>query len=113
MKKKIAIPVDENGILDTHFGHCIAFIIISVENEILLTEEKVVPPPHKPGLLPKWLAEKEITDVIAGGLGQKAIQIFNHYGINVFIGAPILNASKLVKAFLSNSLKFNANYCNH
>ncbi|MCK7542001.1 MAG: hypothetical protein MZV63_69485 [Marinilabiliales bacterium] len=37
------------------------------------------PRPHEPGLLPGWLAEKGVTDVIAGGMGQRAIGLFNSH----------------------------------
>ncbi len=36
MNKKIAVPVDINGNLDGHFGHCKFFEIITVnENKIV------------------------------------------------------------------------------
>ncbi len=113
MNKKIAVPVDENGVLDGHFGHCKFFEIITVEGNTILSNEKVVPPPHEPGLLPKWLAGKGATDVIAGGMGHKAIQIFNYNNVNVFVGAPQLPAAELVNGFLNGSIAFNANYCDH
>jgi predicted Fe-Mo cluster-binding NifX family protein len=114
MNKKIAVPVDEGNILDAHFGHCKYFAIIEVdEQKKIVAEEKVVPPPHEPGLLPKWLAEKGATDIIAGGIGQRAIQLFNQYGVNAFVGAPKLTSKELVDAFLNNTLSFSANYCDH
>ena len=36
MKKRIAIPVNENGILDGHFGHCKFFALIDLEEGIVL-----------------------------------------------------------------------------
>jgi predicted Fe-Mo cluster-binding NifX family protein len=113
MKKKIAIPVDQNGILDAHFGHCQFFALTEVEGEKIISEEKVVPPPHEPGLLPKWLAEKGATDIIAGGMGQRAVSLFNQNNVNVFVGAPRLSAKELVEGFLNNTLSFSANYCDH
>lgn len=113
MNKLVAVPVDEAGILDAHFGHCKFFALIKVENDEIVSEEKVVPPPHEPGLLPKWLSEKGATDIIAGGMGQKAIQLFNQGGVNAFVGAPQLKAQELVKGLLDKSLTFTANYCNH
>lgn len=110
---KIAVPVDNNGVLDAHFGHCKFFALLDVEEDIIVSEEKVVPPPHEPGLLPKWLAEKGATDIIAGGMGQKAVQIFNHYKVNVFVGASQLSAKELVEGFLNKSLSFSSNYCDH
>jgi predicted Fe-Mo cluster-binding NifX family protein len=113
MNKKIAVPVDENGVLDGHFGHCKFFEIITVEGNNIVSNEKIVPPPHEPGLLPKWLAEKGATDVIAGGMGHKAIQIFNYNNVNVFVGAPQLTAVELAKGFLTGNIEFTANYCDH
>lgn len=113
MTKKIAIPVDENSVLDGHFGHCKFFSLIDVDNNTIVKVEKVIPPPHEPGLLPKWLAEKGATDILAGGMGQKAIQLFNQYGVNAFVGAPQLSDMELIDGFLNNKLSFRANYCDH
>lgn len=112
MIKKIAIPL-ENGVLCAHFGHCQTFAIVSVENNVITGIEEVIPPEHVPGLYPKWVASFGVTDVIAGGMGQQAIMLFNQQHINAFVGAPIKNAQELVTDFLENKLQLNANYCNH
>lgn len=113
MHKKIAIPVDTQNVLDGHFGHCSYFAILNLEDDVLVSEERLTPPPHEPGLLPVWLAEKGVSDIIAGGMGQKAIQLFNQNGVNVFVGAPKLSATELINAYLNSSLTFSANYCDH
>ncbi len=113
MEKKIAVPVDEKGILDGHFGHCKFFVLLDVVDGKITNQEKIVPPPHEPGLLPKWLGEKKATDIIAGGMGQKAIQLFRENSINVFVGAPQLSAVELVDGLMNESLSFTANYCDH
>lgn len=113
MKKKIAIPVDNNGNLDSHFGHCKYFAIFSTHENKVLSEEIVTPPPHEPGLLPVWLAKRGVTDIIAGGMGNKAIQIFNQNGVNAFVGAPQLSAIELTEGYLNNALSFSENYCDH
>jgi len=112
MKKRIAIPL-ENGILCSHFGHCQQFAIIDTENKSISGETLVTPPPHEPGLLPGWLAEKGVTDVIAGGMGQRAIDLFNNQKINVFVGAEIKSFKELANDLLNNSLAAGANYCDH
>ncbi|WP_372754018.1 NifB/NifX family molybdenum-iron cluster-binding protein [Labilibaculum sp.] len=112
MKKKIAVPV-KNGILDGHFGHCSHFALIDVDDKAIITEELVAAPPHEPGLLPPFLANLGVTDVIAGGMGNQAIQIFNKHNVNVFVGAPQKEAKELVAGFLNESIEFTANYCNH
>lgn len=113
MKKKIAVPVNNEGVLDGHFGHCKFFAVFETSEGSVLTENKLTPPPHEPGVLPKWLAEQGVTDVLAGGMGNRAIQIFNHNNVNVFVGAPQLKATDLVNGFLTNSIQFTANYCDH
>ena len=112
MKKRIAIPL-ENGILCSHFGHCQQFAIIDAENSSISGETLVTPPPHEPGLLPAWLAEKGVTDVIAGGMGQRAINLFNQQNINVFAGAQLKGHKELANDLLNNSLAAGANYCDH
>lgn len=112
MKKRIAIPL-EDGILCTHFGHCQQFAIIETENENITGEMMVTPPPHEPGLLPAWLSEKGVTDVIAGGMGQRAINLFNQQKINVFVGAPIKEPKDLASDLLNDTLIAGANYCDH
>ncbi|QGY46893.1 ATPase [Maribellus comscasis] len=113
MNKKIAVPVDNHMILDGHFGHCKFFAVFEIRENTILSEEKIVPPPHEPGLLPKWLAEKGVSDVLAGGMGNRAIQIFNHHKVNVFVGAPKMDAKQLAEGFLNDSIQFTANYCDH
>jgi len=112
MKKKIAIPL-EDGILCSHFGHCEQFAIIDAESKDITSETLVTPPAHEPGLLPGWLAEKGVTDVIAGGMGQRAIDLFNQQNINVFVGAPIKLPKDLANDLLNDILSAGANYCDH
>jgi len=112
MKKRIAIPL-ENGILCSHFGHCQQFAIIDTENKSISGETLVTPPPHEPGLLPAWLSEKGVTDVIAGGMGQRAIDLFNQQKINVFVGAQVKSYKELADDLINNSLAAGANYCDH
>ena len=112
MKRKIAIPL-ENGVLCSHFGHCQQFAIVDTENNLINSEILITPPPHEPGLLPAWLAEKGVTDVIAGGMGQRAINLFNQQKINVFVGAQLKNHKELAEDLVLNRLAAGANYCDH
>ncbi len=112
MQKKIAVPL-ENRVLCPHFGHCENFAIITVDNGVAGAEIHVTPPEHQPGLYPRWIAQYGVTDVIAGGMGQRAIDLFKEQKINVFVGAPIQSAKELVQAFLDGSLKLESNYCDH
>ncbi|HOB72593.1 MAG TPA: NifB/NifX family molybdenum-iron cluster-binding protein, partial [bacterium] len=74
---KVAIPL-VNGMLCMHFGHCTQFAIIDVDDKEkkIVKREDVTPPPHEPGLLPKWLGEKNVNVIIAGGMGSRAQTLF-------------------------------------
>lgn len=112
MKKRIAIPL-EDGKLCAHFGHCRQFALIDTENGQITSESYLTPPPHEPGLLPAWLGEKQVTDVIAGGMGQRAINLFNQQQINVFVGAAMKPPRELATELINNTLVAGANYCDH
>lgn len=109
---RIAIPMAE-GKLAAHFGHCQEFALIDVENNAIKSKEMVVPPPHEPGVLPRWLKEQGADIIIAGGMGQKALSLFAQNGINVVVGAAREEPEKLVKGYLEDSLVTGVNLCDH
>ena len=111
---KIAIPVAQ-GQLCQHFGHCEQFAIIDVAegSKEISKEEMVTPPPHEPGLLPKWLAEHGVTCVIAGGMGARAIGLFQQFDIKVITGATPSEPKQIVMKFLNDALVVGNNSCDH
>ncbi len=113
-KIRIAIPLAE-GKLTTHFGHCASFALVDTQPETksILKREDVDAPPHEPGLLPPWLAEKGVTTIIAGGMGQRALNLFAEHGIQVITGAPAKTPEQLVLDYLANTLQVGKNACDH
>ncbi|MBN2236526.1 MAG: ATPase [Bacteroidales bacterium] len=111
-KKIIAVPV-ENGIMTGHFGHAPQFALVTMEGENILSEELLTPPPHEPGVLPAWLHQLGATDIVSGGMGQRAIQLFLNNGINVFVGVMQKPARDLALDLVKNRLEKGANYCDH
>ncbi len=111
---RIAIPI-ANGTLCMHFGHCERFALIDVDpgTRKIMGREDVAAPAHQPGLLPPWLAERGATFVIAGGMGQRAIALFNQQGIQVLVGAPALAPETLVEEYLAGRLQGGQNVCDH
>ena len=111
---KIAIPT-ANGILCPHFGHCEKFALIDVDEnqKTILHQTSVTPPPHEPGLLPRWLHEQGATVVIAGGMGQRAQSLFTQNNITVVVGAPSDTPETIVDQYLSGNLISGANMCDH
>ncbi len=111
---KIAVPV-ANGQLCLHFGHCEKFALVSVdpEKKTIQNVDLVTPPPHEPGVLPKWLSEQHATMVIAGGMGSRAQSLFTEYGIQVLTGASAGTPEDVVSAYLNGTLVTGDNICDH
>ena len=109
---KFAIPV-ARGKLCAHFGHCDKFALIETENGKIKGQEMHTPPPHEPGVLPKWLHDQGADVIIAGGMGANAQQIFNENGIKVITGASGNTPESLVNQYLSESLLTGPNVCDH
>ena len=112
MKQKIAIPV-VNDVLSSHFGHSQHFFVADVENNRVVQTNTIVPPPHEPGVIPKWLNENQVDVVLVGGIGQKAINLFKQMGIEPVIGVPSMSPSWLIEEYLSGALEAGINQCNH
>jgi predicted Fe-Mo cluster-binding NifX family protein len=111
---KIAIPTAEKK-LCMHFGHCDEFAIFEVNKE----EKKVTEitylaaPPHQPGLLPKWMSEKDVNCIIAGGIGIKAQNLFKEFNIEVVSGATGSEPEQIVRNYLDGTLVTGQNTCSH
>lgn len=111
---RIAIPIT-NGKLSAHFGHCEEFALVDVHEQ---TKEisnilKLQPPAHEPGLLPKWLGEQKADVIIAGGMGQRARQLFAQNNIQVVVGATAQDPDQLAKDYLNDTLEVGDNVCDH
>lgn len=112
MKKLFALPT-KAGQLCQHFGHCEKFAIIETEDGEFVNEEMLTPPVHEPGLYPRFLAEKGINVIIAGGMGQKAQDLFKQNNIEVHYGVEADSPKNLVNKYLTDSLQTGANLCDH
>ena len=111
---RVAIPL-ANDLLCAHFGHCEEFALIDVDDEskTIVGQSRHTPPPHEPGLLPRWLHEQGATAIIAGGMGQRAQQLFAQNGIAVIVGAEAGDPETIVKSFLEGTLQSGVNLCDH
>jgi len=111
---RIAIPL-ANGKLSMHFGHCERFALVDVDpaEKKILKREDIDAPPHEPGLLPRWLAERGASVVMTGGMGPRAQALFAERGIQVIVGAPADSPERVVEDYLAGKLQFGRNVCDH
>jgi len=103
------------GALSRHFGHCETFALVEVDpaSGRVLGQTRLTPPPHEPGVLPRWLHEQGAQVIIAGGMGQRAQDLFSRQGIRVIAGVEGGSVEELVAAFCNDSLRTGANLCDH
>lgn len=111
-KTVFAIPMAE-GKLCSHFGHCEQFALIETVDGKVNGKSLHTPPPHEPGVLPKWLHEMGANVIIAGGMGSRAQTLFKENGIKVVTGAPADSPEALVSQYLSDNLVTGQNVCDH
>lgn len=111
---KIAIPVTY-GQLSAHFGHCEQFALVEVDpaDKKTIATHYAVPPAHEPGVLPRWLHEQGVEVIIAGGMGQRAQQLFLQSGIKVVVGAKCRPVQETVDDYLNGTLVSGENLCDH
>jgi len=109
---RIAMPT-VGGKLSMHFGHSEQFVLFDIEDQTVQKREALTPPAHEPGLLPRWLKEKGVTIVIAGGMGGRAQTLFEQAGIHVICGAFSEEPEEVVDSYLKGTLETGDNACDH
>jgi len=111
---KIALPV-ANDQLCMHFGHCQVFEFYEVDEKEkkILKKSTLTPPPHEPGVLPRWIKEQNVNLVIAGGMGASAQSLFREAGVQVITGAQADSTQTIVENYLNNALTTGKNACDH
>jgi ATP-binding protein involved in chromosome partitioning len=110
----IAIPTAE-GRLHGHFGGCREFTLVQadLDQRKTISIRPVTPPPHAPGLFPRWLREQGVSTVIVGGIGQRALTNFAQNGITVRAGTAGATVEQLALAYLNGQLTATPDGCGH
>lgn len=107
--KRIAVSKDGRYV-SGHFGHCEGFEILEVADNKVSTREFLPNPGHKPGFLPKYLAEKNINLIISGGMGATAQELFKRNNIEVIVGANG-QLDDVINSYINGSLKSTNSVC--
>jgi len=116
--KRIAFASEGNEGLNSemsgHFGRCPYFIMVDVEGKEIKTVRPVENPyfnGHVPGAVPTFINTQKVNVMIAGGMGPKAIDMFNSFGIEVAtgVGGKVEN---VLKAYLDGNVN-GTTACSH
>jgi predicted Fe-Mo cluster-binding NifX family protein len=107
---RIAIAT-EAGNVSMHFGRCPFFTIVDIKDG-KAGEKQIVPNPgHQPGAIPKFLHDKGVNCIIAGGMGARASQFFAELGIEPIMGVSG-SVEDVIKSFAGRKLKGGESLCN-
>lgn len=106
---KIAIA-SQGKYVSGHFGHCEGFTIYDVEGSGELNKSFTKNPGHKPGYLPVFLKELNVNVIIAGGMGEAAVELFNEKGIEVVVGAEGFS-DDVANKYIKGELKSTGSVC--
>lgn len=91
---RIAISVDHDQGLESvvahHFGRCPYYAFVDVEGDAVQDVQVLANPyyeNHRPGAVPDFIRQQGADVMLAGGMGRRAVMIFQQYGIDARTGA--------------------------
>ncbi|NLJ69176.1 MAG: dinitrogenase iron-molybdenum cofactor [Firmicutes bacterium] len=107
----MAIATDGSQVA-VHFGRCPEYTLVRTADG-RVTERGVIPNPgHEPGFLPRYLHDRGVSCVIAGGMGSKAQQLFAEHQIETVTGINT-SVDTAIDLYLSGRLKSRTSLCDH
>ncbi|MFX0071235.1 MAG: NifB/NifX family molybdenum-iron cluster-binding protein [Candidatus Hermodarchaeota archaeon] len=109
--KKIAISTN-SGEVFAHFGRAPEFTFITIdENQNKLVKKEVFPNPgHSVGSIPQFVNQQGAHYMISGGMGHRAQNFFNQFGIEVIMGITG-SVDDVIKKILDGTLEGGESLC--
>jgi len=108
---RIAISAENNQDFDSvvahHFGRCPFFALVEVDGKEIQSVSMIENPfyaGHQPGQVPGFIKEQNADVMLSGGMGGRAIQFFNQFGIETATGASG-SVKEAAEAFLAGNLQ--------
>jgi len=110
---KIAVPVKQNNQIDEHFGHCDFYSVFTISENNEIADIHTITSEQGCGCksnIANILSDNGVTIMLAGGIGNGAINVLNKTGIEVVRGCSG-NAPELVKRFVEGTITDNGVSC--
>lgn len=111
---KVAVPT-RAGVVDDHFGHCEAYTIFNIADNKTIESEEMLPSPKGCGCksdIATVLKEQGVTVMLAGSMGNGALNVLNRNGIQTFRGCTG-DVRKLVETYLKGYVFDSGAGCDH
>ena len=106
---KICISSD-SGIVSAHFGRAPEFTLVTIENNQVVEKKILQNPGHTIGSIPKFISDEGAKCMISGGMGHRAQNFFNEYGIEVIMGISG-NIDDVINKILNGTLEGGESLC--
>ena len=90
-----------------HFGRCPHYTLVDVDGSEIRDVQVIENPyynNHVPGVVPGFINEQNVNVMIAGGMGPRAVQLFEGFGIEVATGVGG-RVENVLKAYLEGKVK--------
>ncbi len=114
----IAVTAESNEGLESqvaqHFGHAPYFVLVDIQNGQIHSVKSVNNPyanAHQPGQIPQFISQFQVNVILSGGMGGRAIEFFEQYGIHPATGANG-TVRQAIEDFLGGKLK-EGEACSH
>ena len=112
---KIAVPVTSSRQIDGHFGHCEFYNVFTILETKEIVDVQKMESPQGCGCksnIASVLAEAGVTIMLAGGIGNGAINVLNNSGIEVIRGCSG-NVDEVVKQYVAGLVADSGLSCQH
>jgi len=106
---RIAISTD-GGFVSEHFGRCPSFTLVDIEDGKVTSTTVLENPGHQPGAIPKFLHQKGVNSIVAGGMGMRARGFFDEAGIRAILGVTG-KIDDVIHALLNGTLEGGESLC--
>lgn len=109
---KIALPTHQN-LIDSHFGHCEYFTVFTVDDNKKIIAQETVASPAGCGCksnIAFILADMGVTVMLAGNMGDGAVNVLNNAGIEVLRGCSG-DVKEVAAAWLNGTLVDSGESC--
>ncbi|MCK4336277.1 MAG: NifB/NifX family molybdenum-iron cluster-binding protein [Candidatus Aenigmarchaeota archaeon] len=98
-----------------HFGRCPYFIVVETEGKEMKSHKPVENPyfeNHVPFAVPEFISKLNPDVLITGGIGPRALQVFDSMNIKVIHGFSGKN-QEAIENYLKGDIESDLNPCEH
>jgi predicted Fe-Mo cluster-binding NifX family protein len=102
---KIAVPTSGTNV-DDHFGHCEMYTVFTVSDKSEIEKTETIQSPQGCGCksdIAGILQKKGVKVMLAGNMGEGALNVLNRHGITVYRGCSG-NVRELADAYLHGNI---------